>query len=398
MIDRDYSFLRLRDNFEDAKNLNESPSIDIFYAGQVHLLPGETYLQITNSPTDIAFSGNFEVFLVDDCNNDVENITANVAIQQFIDRNGVRQIIWEWVNNSEIPNRLVSLRFRNTVNNDTWWTNLFLSTAQRQRFTARYDYKSNAVYYGTDYGNADFYQSIRLSTYFNNDVNESTRTEYHQISTDITLSGRNVRDFREQYICHQFNQFTVRRLELMITSDFVYIDNVRTFSSTPIEFIEREGDSDYAEYEMIVNKNYAQLFTFNYQIHIPIAVTSFNPTGSFVTGSTFNTFSIVFNDTITLEQGSITVFDAGSNTAIGQFDQSLMSLAGANTLNIDVSGNSDVQSPATGNYYVQVSQGLVNWLGVEPFEGVDDATTWTFSLGSADFIDTDFNDNDFFTD
>lgn len=93
----DYSFLRLKDNFKDAFKVSENPTYEIEYVGQVHLVPNETYLQITNSDIDISFT-NLKVEIVDYCNNVLENVTDRVFWQSFTDSNGIRQIVWEYIN------------------------------------------------------------------------------------------------------------------------------------------------------------------------------------------------------------------------------------------------------------------------------------------------------------
>jgi len=80
IFDKDFSFLRLRDNFDDAKNLGESPLASINYNNQIRLAKGEVYFQISNSPTSIVFNDNYEVFLVDCNDTEIEDITESVCI------------------------------------------------------------------------------------------------------------------------------------------------------------------------------------------------------------------------------------------------------------------------------------------------------------------------------
>jgi hypothetical protein len=48
-------------------------------------------------------------------------------------------------------------------------------------------------------------------------------------------------------------------------------------------------------------------------------------------------------------------------------------------------------------YYVNISSGLVSGIGVNN-QAINDNITWTFTLRDADFLGTDFNNSDFFTD
>ena len=119
---RDYSFIRFKETFEDAKNLNESPAVTLPYVGQIQLATGESYLQITNSETALQVS-NLEFHLVDECGTELRDITSYVAWIPFIDDNGVDQIVWEFFNAFEYWTKPVAIRMSETSNNDTWFTN-----------------------------------------------------------------------------------------------------------------------------------------------------------------------------------------------------------------------------------------------------------------------------------
>lgn len=388
----DYSFIRFKNNLTDAMSLEQSPLNDIESIGQIQLFPNETYLQITNSPTNIVV-GNYRVWYVDMCGNDIIEVTNNFFVNQFTDSAGVSQMSWEFLNTFERYSQIVAFKIVNQDNNDTWYSNPFLSTAQNGRYTSRFDYKSVGIKYGVDYNRADFFQSIRLTTYYNNLVNESERQEYHQISTDITISARNIRDFRERYICHQFNEFTLQRLELAITSDLLYVNGVRAFSSTPIEFEPREADSDYLEAEMILNKNPNQTFTASNQIFEGLTVTEYFPQGHYNTGSTFTRLQLTFNIDITLNTGGVRVFEG--STLIDSFNETQMIIQGNNRLVILLNG-SPLASPADGTYHVNVDAGLVGALGLTN-AAIDDQTTWTFTLSQGDYSSADYDSTDYFT-
>ncbi len=390
----DYSFLRLKNNFDDAKDLAESPAIDIFYAGQVHLVPNETYLQTTSSETDIVVGSNFQVFFVDQCGNDVREVTDNVFINAFQDARGIWQFSWEFINTFEHYEQLLYFKFINQDNNDTWWSNGFITTENNRRFTARYDYKSIGERYGVDYSRADFHQSIRLSTYFNDDINESTREKYYQIGQSLEVSGRNNENFKEEYIAHNFNKFALKRLELMLTNDFVYIDNVRTYSNDPIEFEPREGDSNWIENPFIVSKDTNDRFTFQFQIFDGLQPVSFAPVGLHLPGTTFTRLEVIWNTNVELQTGTVSVYEGA--TLIDSFDEDVMSIFQNNRLRIDIAG-SVLMNPANGDYHVNVTGGLVSAL-TDVNDAITDDTTWTFSLRQADFDGNDFNNQDFFTD
>ena len=394
--DQDFSFIRLRDNQEDAVS-TFSPVVEISYAGyQIHLKPNEPIFQITNSPTNINLE-TYKVELLDNCGNVLEDITGNIFITPFSDRNGVSQIAWEWVNTSNYPGSLLQMRWTDTADGNQWWTNYFISSNADLEETVRFDYNSNDYHYGTDYTyagissqtNKKYFQSIRLRMYYNNMINESERSEYHQISTDITIATRNIKKWKERYILDSFDDFTIQRLETLITSDFVYTDRYRTFSSTPIEFSEREMSSDISEAEAILNKDYSQSYDWLYQEFAGAVAVSFTPNGSFVSGTSFAVFTITYSANIELVNGTVTVYDS-SNNLLATYTEADMSVNGT-VLTIVTA-----LSLADGDYYVNVSEGLVTFLGLES-EAITDNSAWTFAIQGSDFNSADYNNDDYLT-
>lgn len=398
MIDLDYSFLRLRDNLTDALNLNEGKGVDLSYSGQVHLVPGETYLQISNSPTPINLSS-YECHLVDLCGNIVVECTDNVFISPFTDTNGIVQIVWEFVNNFDYNTKLLSLRFTETSNNNQWFTSPFITTDYESDQTTRFDYKSNGYHNGTQYDRANFYQSIRLSGFYNNDVNESERSEYHQITTQVTVSSRNIKKIKERYLFNDLNGFVSRRIEDMITCDYVYTDNVITYSTNPLEFVEPEGDSNTSLHELLLNKDYSQIFTFAYQIYEGFNITSTYPAdGGFYTLSNIDAdLTCTFTDNIVLNTGTLTVYDASDNSVVASYTESDITVSNKTFTIAGILGTGN-DIGANGNYYVQFSSGLItNTIGLT-FAGINDLTTWDFSIIDGMYEGTDYNNDDYLTD
>lgn len=387
IVDRDNSFLRLRDNFDDAKDLNESAAVTHEYVGQVHLIPGETYLQITNSPTPILFNGNYEVFLVDTCDVEIEDVTSNIFIEEFTDTNAIKQISWEFLNDFEHHYTPLSLRFKNTVSDETWFTNLFITTADDVKLTTRIDYKNNGIHYGTQYNRADFFQSIRLNMYFRNRINESERAEYHEISTDVTVPQRNIRKIKERYVLDDFDGFTVDRLEILLSSNEVFINDVRHYSTVPIEFVEPEMDSNKSEHEMIVNKDDTQLFTFDFQIFEGFNIITFQPLGNYILSNLPDDVKAEFSIDVVLNTGTLTVFDASDDSVIHTYTEADMIISVGDTLAMP---NLLTHVTVNGSYYIKLDAGLVSGLGI-PFDGILDKTTWTFTVQDADYDSVDYS-------
>ncbi|MFK7810190.1 MAG: LamG domain-containing protein [Saprospiraceae bacterium] len=378
MRDLDYSFLRLRDNFKDAKDLSDSPLVDATLAQytQIHLRPNETYFQISNSPTEIVFNDNYDAFLIDECGEEVIEITNNIFIREFTDTNAIKQISWEFLNTFDYYMKPLSIRLRSTVNGDSWYTNLFVTSEYNIELTTRFDYKSSYAHYGTQYNRADYYQSIRLNTYFRNKINESERSEYHQITTNVTVPQRNIKKIKERYLLNNINTWTNERIENMLINSEVYTDCFRTYSTTPIEFLEPELDSNFAEGEMILNKDYNfPPFEFTYQIFEGLLITNRKPIGIYTIGNYTDELKAEFNYPITINTGEVRIYSV-LNGLIATYNESDLSLLDDNTFtSLDFTG----LVTDNGDYYVHIDSTLFSYVGAF-FEGINNDTDWTFSI------------------
>ncbi len=381
----DNSFLRLEKDFESAKKKSRSPAVNIFHTAAIQLLPGETYLQISNSKSDIIFNGNYEVFFVNECGVKIQDVTGSVFIKEFIDTNGIKQVAWEFVNIYEYYTTPICLMFRNTTNNDTWWTNLFLSTSYEKEFTTRLDYKSKGFHYGTQYNIADYYQSIRLRVFFDNIINESERSEYHQISTGDTVSARNIKKRKERYLLEYFDEFTIDRLEDIITSDELYLDFRRFSSSTPIEFPDREGNSNSMEGEMILNPINTNDLVFNFQIYETIRAVSFTPSGIVSTNDNLQTFEVLFNQNIQLNTGEIRLYGMNGDL-ISIFDSTELSVTDNRLF---PTNPISLPSGSEGIYYFNIDEGLIS--GGDVFKGIVNDSTWRYELKNPEYDDSEYN-------
>ena len=395
IFDKDFSFLRLRDNFDDAKNMGESPQASILYNSQVRLSKGETYFQISNSPTSIVFNDNYDVYLVDCSGNEIENITPNIFLEEFFDSNGIKQIAWEYICDSEHYFKDLSFRFRNTINNDVWYTNLVNITECDKELTTRFDYKHFENHYGTQYERADYYQSIRLAVYFRHPVNEDTREEYHEITTNNTSAQRNIKKRKRKYILNDTSSWINERIDNMITCSYLYADFWKMTNTTPIEFNEPEMDSNISEGELLLNPSLTyETYTFAYQFFDGFTLLNFNPSGFYATGYAIDAMSVDGSADLTLHTGTLSVYNSGG-TLIHSFDESDMVIQAGNQLKI-ITTSTPVQSLPNDTYYVNMTQGLVSGLGIGN-EAITDNTTWTFTFREPDFLQADFNNNDFFT-
>lgn len=393
MIDLDYSFIRLRDNFDDAKNLGESPQASICYNNQIRLSKGETYLQISNSPTSIIFNDDYEVYLVDGCENEVEDITSNVFIEEFFDNNGIKQIAWEYICDSDHSTRPLSFRFRNTTNNDTWYTNLVVVTEYNKELTERFDFKHFENHYGTQYERANYYQSIRLNVYYRNPINEDTREEYHEVTTGYTSAQRNIKKRKRRYLLDAVDNWTAQRIDNMITCSSLYVDNVKMTSTNPIEFNEPEMDSNIYEGEMILNPIWNNTFTFSYQIFEGFNITSVQPSGLYTQAVIENEGRCFFTITPILQTGNLTLYDASDDSVVQTFTQDAMSIQD-NSLYIPTL---NAASLPNGSYYIQFDSTLItSGLNID-YPGINNKTTWAFDLVDGEYESTEYETTEYLT-
>ena len=395
IFDKDFSFLRLRDNFDDAKNLGESPLASINYNNQIRLSKGEVYFQISNSPTSIVFNDNYEVFLVDCNDTEIEDITESIFIEEFFDTNAIKQIRFEYLCNSEHYEKELSFRFRNTLNDDVWYTNLVRITEYDKHLTTRFVYKHNCDLYGTQYGRSDYYQAIRLNAYYRNPINEDTRDEYHEITTNNTIGQRNIKKRKRRYLTPSINNWVAQRIDTMIISNEFYVDCWKMTNTTPIEFIEPVLDSNISQSEFILNPDLSyRTFEYDYQIFEGLQLTNFNPFGNYLTGYQITELTAESNIDIELLTGSVRVLDT-SNTLIYEFTEADMVIVNNNQLTINSVGT-PVESLQNGNYYVKVDAGLLTGLNVLN-KSISSKDTWYFNITDGDYSSNDYNTNDYLT-
>ena len=95
-MSRDFSFIRLVNDF-DIANRGDNPNVaTICYQGLITMLPNETICQKTNSATDIVFVGDILVELIDNCGTTIQDITSNFYYYGYEDSKGIKQIDFEF--------------------------------------------------------------------------------------------------------------------------------------------------------------------------------------------------------------------------------------------------------------------------------------------------------------
>lgn len=280
----DLSFIRLEPNFNDAKNLRTSTATTIFYNGQIILCPNQTYLQTTNTALGIAFNGNFKVTIVDFNDNELQDITSNVAINERI-INAIPQIDFEIVNiGVDYYAKNVYLKFTHTVSNYVWYSNPLQITNYFDDISSRFDYKNASDTY---------YQSITLKCFFSVNDAESNSSEY------VTYEGKKVTSRLittelEQYFFDSIDNFTYRRLNNLLSRNIVYINGNRITNKQTLASKGRAGDTNIFNIDFKVAIDYNDIFVQGLQIFTAFALIGLIPSGQYTaqipvyTNRTFN--------------------------------------------------------------------------------------------------------------
>lgn len=377
MIDKDYSFIRLRNNFDDAKNLGRSPKVKIAYNDQVRLKTDETYLQRTNVSGDgISFQANYVVNVVNCANEVLQDITTKVFIYEFSDHSGRQQIDFELRNISyDFGYDDVYLRFESATNSQyVFWSNAIKITDYNSEETTYIYYKHKSIWNGIDYTTRPYYQGIRVGCYYNDDVDGNEIDQYYQMTTGITVGTRVLFKRYEQYMSDCFNKWMQRRLEVALTCSEVYIDCVRSYYSQAMEYGERVESSDLVPLSFIVSKDLNDTKEVEDQIFAttPISITALSPIAiSYPLGGLPTTAQITFNQDVTLLTGSIRLYSS-SDALMRTFTESELTVTN-NILQTTGDLNDTLLSADT--FYFLMDAELI-----EGFSGITSTTEWRFSV------------------
>lgn len=383
-MNKDYSFLRLKDSIESARNMQDSPTTTHYLLNPIQLIPSKTYLQITNYDGGISLDSDCEVFVVDCEDNVLSDITEHVFISEFIDDDGFNQCKIEYVNlGVDFYRETVLIKFKMLSSDASWWTNPINITAYQQDLTVFFKYKNYDDFNGIGYTNADAWQSISLSMYFDIPLDETETEDYFQISRNNTISSRALQKLFEQYKIEKINRFTFDRLNSLLKHNLIYLDDVRVTNKPTVSSSEREGDSNFFETDMIVAKNYKDTSSYEFQVFEGLQFTSFTPLGYTANSGNLTTISFTLNvSSLQLNEGTITLYN-GLNEVVTTFNQLDMVVIGNE---VSIATNLPLVND---NYTFTISEGLITALGIETEE-----TSWEFELTDGDWLGADFSADD----
>lgn len=389
----DASFLKFYLNDLAAAVMNDNiPAYGTKYSGFVHMLPNETFCQISNCETDIAFGGNLKAELVDGCGVVLMNLTDRFFYTEVTDRNGIKQIKYAFgLISQDFGQELVYLKLTHTVSEKIWYSAAFIVTYDESEETDLFHYGNTDYFRGIPYEKFDstIYapQWIRLACFmtdgdYDQEGDADTQTSGRKLSGRITLSKFRRHIFR---IC---DQFTYDRLVTLLKHDVIYLNGKRVTDKPVAEKGERIEDSNIFEgaaFNAYVDEEplpeYVNLFE-------SLSLISELPLGTYTLSSLPDTIVGTFNKNITLNTGTVKLFKDGVLFATFTQADIIVSDAG---FTIDTSGLTFENA----SYFVQVSAGLFS-AGLEIFEGVNDES-WAFEISAGDYDGDDYDEDDYLT-
>ena len=392
----DYSFIRFKNNFTDAKNIGNSPVTQIPYFDSISLSPKESYLQLTNIEGGISLEGDYEVYIVDCNDNGLKDVTDNFFITEITSENGTNQLEIEIVNiNSDFYRETVYFRIKSLLSNDVYYSNPLNITDYQKETTTYFEYKNFEDFEGIPYTSSQKWQSIRLKSYFDVLENQTEVSDYFQISRNRTISTRPLIKRFERFNAEEIDMFTYDRLNTLLVHDLIYIDGVRVSNKTTLEDIERIELSSLVNSSFTISKDYNDKKEYKHQIFSGFQPIEFIPFSNTTLAGLSNSINLKFNLPINILEGFINLYNKDTNALINSFTETDMYLDGTNVIAID---DLDTFITENGSYYFTVSSGLVEDVTFGLCnDAIIDNSTWCFTVNDGDFDRNDFDSNDFYT-
>ena len=375
----DKSFLRLVTDFSVAKSeLMENSQY--VYKDVIVISPNEIYAQISNSLTDIAFDDSYIVELVDCNDNAISDITDKIFINEFQDINGIYQIAFE-VAPIEVDYYFKRLFFRFThIGSDlVVWSNPFILTDYVN--SVRLDYKSYSYYQGISYDRANYYQSIRIVTFYNLPSTKETTKIYTQLNGDIRRS-RTTQALEYSYNIEAIDTFTFDRLSNALNSDLVYLNGVRFKTSENVQSEDRQGVTNQFASSFKGQFEPKDNYTANYQIAPPFELLNYTPVNVYTLAS-FPTLGSADLSRVISTLTDINIYDFDTDELLySDLVPTIMAFNFSFALPI----------LPLGNYYITFNATSELGQVLNLVKG-----DWTFSIALGDYSVSDYNSTDYFT-
>jgi len=380
----DYSFLRLKENFNEAKSDMMIES-EYFYNGGICLHPSETYLQITNSNTSIAFDESYKVELINCSGSVVKDITSKVYINEFQDNNGIYQIAFEILPIlDDFYFERLYLKFTHTTSELILYSNGFFLTAEREKETFRLDYKSYREYKGTNYVLADYYQSVRLLGYYNGITETKDSKVYTEINGKIRKS-RVIQSFEYAYNLEDVDTFTYQRLAVALENDLVYINGVKAEVLETLTASERKEKANIFDCNFSTQLDYSEVYTDVFQIAPIFNYTSLIPLGDYTLVTIPTSGVAEFNYNISYVSGNLKLYDYDTDTLLNELSISITDNYFSFTMPI----------LPNGTYYFVFDNLVANEYGNEI--SITDKEIWKFKITNGDYSNLHYSNTNYFT-
>lgn len=399
----DNSFFRFLNDFEQAKDLQNSNLSELNYDMQIHLSPKDKYSCITNVPEGIAFDSQYRAYIVDCSNTVIGEVTDRVIISEFThSKTGKQQLKLEIISlELDCYTDLVYLRLDHDVpGGDSFWTNPFLVSEYDLNETTEFAFKHNSVLDGTDYKTANIFQVIRLKCFRQKTSFANSQQSYTTIS-GLKYSSRLIKTKFYEYIFDMCNDFIYDRLQFLLSHDIIYVNGIRVTDKQTFDNADKISDTTNVsqnKFKLAVNED--DIYDYGYQVYeyFELDVVSKIPSGNysktgFSTATVSETFfELVFNKEIQIsDDAEIKVYK--NNVLIHTFNKPEISVSG-NKLLVDITG---ILLSDFGVYNILINNTVKSHeLIVEEFEGLT-TSEWTYTVVDGLFNKLYFNGSYFNT-
>lgn len=387
----DYSFLRLEKDFAKAKDIGNPNVSNIINTNQIHLKPNEFYCQITNTSYGLTLAGDYEVYLIDECGNEIDDITEQLAVYEFSDIKGINQIAFEFYLTKDYGYTPLHLKIVHPYSEFTYYSNPFICTETNIEQTSYFVYRDYGYFNGISYDKYENYQAIRLNLWFDNVESQTEVSEYYQISTKNTIASRALFKQVYQYKSDYMNAFVFERINMMSIHDVIYIDGVRITNKPQLSSEERIGDTNYFTTSTSFFKDYSDTYTYRYNIFDDIELLNMLPFGNYENSSHPTGIYMLFNKEITnYDNIVLKLFKYDDDSFVREYTALNFTHSG-NELTADLGEIED-----STKYYFTLNNGITSF--VFTFEGINDKDTWWFRTMGGDYDPDDYDDLDYNTD
>lgn len=368
----DYSFVRLyKNDFFSAKKQDDYSQVNIAYKQNIWMLPNETFLQETNQKENIAFAGNLKAELIDDCGEIVRDISDDFYYQEYTDKKGIKQIIFEFGNFKEdFYTKNLHLKLSHTESYNVWYSNSFYVTEYKKETTKRFEYKNVLD---------PLFKSIRLNIYENDFEIKSESKSYTQ-SNGNEITFRKTKTNLHQFKCDFLNLAVFKDLDYLLSNDIFYVDGYKCSNKPSPKKTERLGNTN--SFSIDFQANLTEIFkAFEYQIYEPLKLIEKEPFGLFARGILIPNVNGFFNKQVTKYIGKILIYKGG--LLIQSFDQSEITQTSLFYFEV---GTPTIQNLENGIYNVKIEKSLFN---------TDNDLSWDFELKDGEFEPNDFENKEF---